>query len=443
MSGRTIRILAVAVVVLFAAVWLVSRKPDSGPAEDALLFPGLEARLDEITAVTVTGSEGEVRIQREGDRWIVPAKDGYRADMAKLRGLLLALAEARKVEQKTANPELYERIGVQDPKEEDADGVLVGSEGLGDADFAVILGNSAQRDYRYVRIADEATSWLIDRNPEVPDDATGWLVSDLTDVPASRVQSVEIRHEDGETIRIRKESEDDTNFTVDDIPEGRELSYASVANSIAAALDNLSLDDVRKAGSGTDGAATAASAGDGTADDEDDAPGGASAAPTKATTVFRTFDGLEITVDSTGTEDETWIQLRAAALPPAEDAAADAAAPAGDASGSGDEAAGDTTPDDGANGGDAALSSGGESVADAEDGDSADAAQDDVSADAAEAGAEADAAEEDAPDPQAEAGEINARVAGWEYRIPQYKASQLRRRWEDLLRAPETEDEGE
>src|SRR5690606_4492107 len=126
-------------------------------------------------------------------------------------------------------------------------------------------------------------------------------------------------------------------------------------------------------------------------------------APTRATTVFRTFDGLEVTVESSGTDGATWIRLSAAALPPAADEQ--------DGTGPGDEPAGDA-------GADGADSSGGEAAA----GDAA--AADGAGADDAEAGATAVAGEEkageaddaaDAPDPEAEAREINARVSGWEY----------------------------
>ena len=57
-------------------------------------------------------------------------------------------------------------------------------------------------------------------------------------------------------------------------------------------------------------------------------------------------------------------------------------------------------------------------------------------------GAEAeDAAAERGVDAEAEAARINARVAGFEYRIPSYVFGQLTRRMEDLLRA--TADDSE
>lgn len=430
MSARAIRILAIAVLVLFAAVWLIDRQRDAAPAAGELLFPGLAERLDRVSAIEVTDADGSIRIVRDGDRWVVPAKDGYSADVAKLRELLLGLAEARKIEQKTSSPELYARIGVQDIGQKDAAGVLVASQGLEGGDFAVILGNSAQRDYRYVRVPGQATSWLIDRNPEVPDDTAGWLVSDIADIASSRVQSVTIRHEDGETIRIRKVSEEATNFTVEDIPDGRELSYPSVANGMAGALDNLAFDDVRAARQDTAGGGDAPANGQAEAGSDGDSP----APPTRATTVFRTFDGLEITVESTGSDDETWIRLAAAARAPAEDTGQ-----AGPQEGGTDvEPATAAASETAAEGGSAPRSASDEAQAG-----SGTAAEEDATPAAAEQDATAaeDALAAEAPEPGAEAAELNARVSGWEFRIPQYKASQLRRHWEDLLRAPESAEE--
>ncbi|HEX2139289.1 MAG TPA: DUF4340 domain-containing protein, partial [Woeseiaceae bacterium] len=230
MSARTIRILVAAVVVLFAAVFLLDRQRSTGGDTDELLFPDLKEQLDAVTEVTVTDADGKLTIVREGDRWSVPDKGGYRANTAALRDLLIAIAEARKIEQKTSNSEFYDRLGVQAPQEEGSTGILLEATGPGAAAFALILGDPVQREFRYVRVPDEAQSWLIDRNPDVPDDAAGWLASEIVDIPAAQVQSVSITHDDGEKIRLHKENADAANFAIEDIPEGRELSYPSVGN---------------------------------------------------------------------------------------------------------------------------------------------------------------------------------------------------------------------
>ncbi len=374
MSARSLKILGAVVVVLFVAVFLLDRQRNTGGATDELLFPGLKEQLEAVTEVTVTDADGKVTIVREGDRWIVPAKGGYDADTGALRALLIAIADARKVEQKTSNSEYYDRLGVQAPDAEGSTGVLVETAGEGAAAFSLILGDSAQREYRYARIPDDARSWLIDRNPDVPDDAAGWLVSGIVDIPSSRIRSVAITHGDGETIRLSKASEDAANFTLEGIPEGRELSYPSVGNSIASAIGGLSLEDVRPAGSG---------------EEVEDAA--------TATTVYTTFEGLQVTVNSVTAEDETWIGLEAEAV------------------------AAEAQPDDTSDG-TAGPSDEGSGAAEQQ---------------AAEPAGTPETA--DAPLPAAEAATINSRVAGWEYRIPQYKATQLTRRWEDLLADPAAE----
>ena len=375
MSPRTIRILAIAVIVLFAAVFLLDRERNRNGAADELLFPDLKEQLDAVTQVTVTDADSAVTIVREEDRWVVPAKGGYPADTGALRDMLIAIAEARKVEQKTSNSEYYGRLGLLPPDEEDGTGILLETTGEGAA-VALILGDSVQGEYRYARIADDMQSWLIDRNPDIPDNPAGWLVSDVVDIPSSRIQSVTITHADGETVRLHKESKDAPNFTLDDIPEGRELSYPSIGNSIASVIGGLSLEDVRPAGEGEEIESAAA-----------------------ATIVYTTFDGLQLTIDSTTVDDETWIGLEAEALPESAEEEP-GAQPDETGAGNAEPAAGETG-----------------------------------TAEQEAAGADNEAT--DAPGPAEEAQTINARVAGWEYHIPQYKASQLTRRWEGLLADPE------
>jgi hypothetical protein len=373
----------VVVIVLFAAVFALNWQRDQAQTTDELLLPGLKAHIDDTSALTVKDADGTITLKREGERWVVPEKAGYAANLETLRQVLLAIADARKVEQKTSNPELYDRLGVGDPTAENG-GILLESAGLGDQDFSLILGDPVQQEYRYVRLADEAKSWLIDQNPAVPEDASGWLAQDIVDIDSSRIKEVTITHEGGDVIHIHKDKEDATNFAVDGIPEGRELSYPSVANGIAAVLSNLTLEDV----------AAATEAATETADES------------ATTTVFSTFDGLELRVVSTKEDDETWITLAASAREPA--------------AGSGPAAA----PEE-------------PETSSAED-TGAPAAEDTAAAGEAGGSPEPETTAADdapAPDPQAEAAEINARVSGWRYQIADYKASQLTRDWDDLLKA--------
>lgn len=384
MTSRNLRILAAVVILLFGVMYALNTTDRSPPGTElGLIVPGLKAQLNDLETVTIVladaNTDDGLTLAREGDTWVVREKSGYPADTATLRQLLIAIAEANKVEQKTSNPSLYDRLGVQHPAEEGGDGVLV--EGSApDFSFALILGEQTQGDYRYARVPSEEPSWLIDRNPTLPADVSGWLQSGIIDIPSADVRSVEIRHADGETIRLHKETAEAGTYTVEEIPEGRELSYPTIVNSIAGTLGNLTLEDVaRIEESGFDATANA---------------------------TFVTFDELRVDIATAEKGEQTWITVEAAAVPaeepvaPAADGAEDAATPS---------------------------------------------ASDEPEVDEAEptGGPDATAEEDAGPTPAERAAAINARTKGWRYRIPGYKADQLTRRWEDILRAEETEDETE
>jgi hypothetical protein len=310
MSKRALAILAVAFVALIALV-MVGRRDDAGPAgAGTALVPNLEAALGDIERVTVARAGGEVvaTLEKQPENWVVADKHGYVADAAKLRQALTALAEARVLEQKTSNAELYGRLGVEDVTAPTATGISVALTAPGHELPTVILGNAEGARYRYARRAGEAQSYLVDRNPDVPRAAAQWLDSVIIDVRSERVREVSITHADGEVVRLSKASPELANFEVADVPEGRELSYPGVANVVGNALRELNLEDVEPA-----------------ADD-------AAAEPTVVE--YRTFDGLVVRVTGVERDDESWITLEAsadAAAPPAADAApAEGAAPAAD-----------------------------------------------------------------------------------------------------------------
>jgi hypothetical protein len=313
MTTRTVAILAAALVVLIVLV-VAGQRTSTGPAGAGDRFvPDLEAALGEIDRVTVVTANNETvaTLEKRPESWVVADKNGYVANAAKLRQALTALAEARVLEQKTSTPELYGRIGVQDVTAADAGGISIALSAPGRELPTIILGLAEGSKYRYARRAGEAQSFLIDRNPDVPRAAAQWVDSVIVDVRGERVREVTITHPDGEVVRISKASAELANFDVAGVPEGRELSYPGVANTIGNALRELNLEDVEQS----------------------------TAAAEQPTVVeYRTFDGLVVRVTGVERNDENWISLEASADPaqaapaaaPADGAAASPATPAAD-----------------------------------------------------------------------------------------------------------------
>ncbi len=248
-----------AVLAVLAGVALRGQR-DATPADGPFL-PALKDELNEVSRIDITGPGGATiaTLERGADRWTVAGRNNYPADVGRIRKNLLALAEARIVEEKTSNPEFYARLGVQDVSSASAGGVqLTITGGKEPIDLIVGLAQPGAQDLTYVRRAGEPGSWLISAQLDLARTGGEWLDRALTNIPAERIQSVTIDHPGVETLRIARAPGADkpaaeagatpdgiVEFRVADVPAGRALSYPGVANGVASTLADLQLEDVQ------------------------------------------------------------------------------------------------------------------------------------------------------------------------------------------------------
>jgi uncharacterized protein DUF4340 len=377
MSRRALYTLLGALVVLTALVVVGQRTRTPASSAGAAFIPGLSAALNDVERVTLTkaGAETVATLERRGDTWVLVEKSAYLADVAKLRQNLLALADAKILETKTSNPELYARLGVADVTSPEATGVAVTLTAPGKELPTVILGDAEGNKYRYARRAGDTQSYLLDKDPDFPRNTSQWLAASIVDVRSDRVQQVTIKHADGETVIVSKAAPTAQNFEVASVPEGRELLYPGVANVIGNSLRELNLEDVE--------------------------PEGTTEAAQQVEVEFKTFDGLVVRASGTELDDNAWISFVASFDP---EQAARFAAPAST------EAEASTEP-------------------------APEAAADQPAA-ATEAGAGQAVAPPAADGAAAEAERINARVGGWRYKVAGFQYDQMTRRMADLLKPP-------
>lgn len=314
---------AVAAVALGAALLLSGgddTRTNAGSALGEALLPALNPSINDIDSVQVSDGDQVITLERGEDGWSIRERDGYAAQVGRVRELLLALAEATLLEEKTSNPENYAALGLAEPTT-----VTLTGEAF-DEPLQVSLGNGARRgSATYVRRSAEAPSWLASGNISAEADALSWLDPIILNVPGERIQSVTITHADGEVVRIEKASAQETGYSLLDVPEGQELRYDAIANPIGSTLANLRLEDVSAA-------ATTASSLDG--------------AEALTQVRYLTFDGLALDVAIFAAGDAQWLTMQASVdeeqaqrfAPPSDASETDASPMAEeDASASGDE----------------------------------------------------------------------------------------------------------
>lgn len=249
MSARSLILIALAALLAaLAAIWVSSlRAPESALASPGPLAPGLSEALEQVNQVRLVaaGDETLATLERGEDGWGLVEKHGYPVDLGKLRSLLSAIASAQRVEGKTTVPARYTQLGVEDVSDADARGVRVDITAP-QRTFSVIIGDNPVRGSgTYVRIADQAQSWLVDKSIAVERMPANWLVKQIIDVGANRVQAVSITPIEGPAFGlIRSDADAGSDFALQGVPRGREVAANYERDALAGLLSGLTFEDV-------------------------------------------------------------------------------------------------------------------------------------------------------------------------------------------------------
>lgn len=247
MSRKHLLILAALTAIVVGVALVISRvyQPGSASVVGERLYPGLEARLNEVDKVVAhTGGHPPVTLQLKDGRWLVTDRAGYPADTSKLRQDLLILARMELIEAKTRESANYALLGVMDPK--DIQDEETQSLQLFDAQAHelahVIVGKAGLSGNNYVRRAGEAQTWLASTALRTPKDAAEWLERDLFDVVETRVRSVQVKPAAGEAYEVSHESSGQE-FMLKPAPTGRMVSQSDVMRLVRS-FKGMRLDDV-------------------------------------------------------------------------------------------------------------------------------------------------------------------------------------------------------
>jgi hypothetical protein len=298
MTARRVTLLFVIGIVIIALAAWVSGRGQTGNDSIAgtAVLPGLESSLNDVTQVRITkAGNNRTTLDRQATDWIVGER-GYPADSGKLRKLLLDLGSLQAVERKTSIARNYPVIGVDDVTSPKSTGARVDIISPGKT-WSLIVGTSMDANDVYVRLVDSAQSLLASPLVMVDADPKLWLDPTIVDIAQTRVSEVDERPSKGPAFSASRASKTQADFTVHDVPRGRELTGADAADQMGSALSSLTLTDVRKA-----------------------------ATPPQGTdlshAVFKTFDGLEIDLSGYKQANNGYIDLSARATGKTADAEA-------------------------------------------------------------------------------------------------------------------------
>ena len=287
----------VTVAVAGAAIYSVHMQSENTEAvqEAQPLFPDLKGEINSVDVITVQNHDGMFSVKRNADgNWVVPTKYDYPANFSIVKTVVVGIADMKTIEAKTDDPKLFGELGLLDPTADGAKSTLVTLQSGGKAVASVLFGErkytpGAASSRIYVRKPDGGRAWRVDNAPDIEADVKKWMVNDTVALSRERVKDVEVSGPDRPTLVVYRDSVDEKNFQIRDMPKGAKLEYPSAPNAVAGALSFISFDDVKPVG------------------DVDFS---------KAYKIrFRTFDGLEVTAYLVRSGMDNWLKLEAEAVP--------------------------------------------------------------------------------------------------------------------------------
>ena len=296
MKPKTLLTLAgITLVVILGAVFFGQERQDKPNQSGELVFPGLIAQINDIEEMTIESKEHTVTLVREDEQWSVKEKSGYAASFEKVKPVLIGMTDLRIREPKTKNPDLHEKLGLQDHNAEGSSSTLITLKAKGSNAVASMLlgnqrpgkGNPTQSDL-YIRKPNDPQTWLVSGKLPIEKVPGEWLEKSLLNIASKRVQRVHVTHPGGETLKIYKDTPDALDFKVRDLPQGKKVSSQFNVNNVANAVAQLTLEDVKKSD-----------------ELEFSSKSGLQA-------VLETFDGLRLTVETMNKDEVVYGKIAAA-----------------------------------------------------------------------------------------------------------------------------------
>jgi hypothetical protein len=251
MNARIVAVLVVLLVVAGGGALLLreqgrSQKPAATGTLGQPLLKGLKAA--DIVAISIRDSKGALTLQRKDERWTIAERDGFPADLDKVRDFVLKAIEL-KIGQ-------AEPIGEKDRArlQLDASGATVAFQGAGGKALAeLVVGKKhfkrepenparALGDGRFVMLPGDVKQAYIVSDPlaQATTQTAEWIAK--AGVAAEKVKSLEVRAADGSGWKIAR-SGDNADWKLADQRAGEKVD-APRANSAAYTFAILDLADV-------------------------------------------------------------------------------------------------------------------------------------------------------------------------------------------------------
>ena len=203
------------------------------------LVKNLSKNVNDIALIEIEKQGVILSIEKKENQWLLRQKDNYPVDTSKVRTLLLQLAESSLLEEKTSNPALYEKLGLDAESRAKVQAYLdlEKSETL----FSLDIGHTNGTIGTYIVGGDRPQSWLTSGVINVDSDLNDWLQTELFNIEEKDITQITIQN--AEKQRVVLKADEFGGFVLEGLATGQESDPARIS-SITSSFRMLNFQQV-------------------------------------------------------------------------------------------------------------------------------------------------------------------------------------------------------
>lgn len=250
MNNKHITVVILTIIVAAAAIIVSQQRAPQTSREKIALFPELAEQVNDVSKLVIRDARNTLTIRRAAGNWSVAEADDYPALVDEVKQTVLAVSDLTIIGEKTKNPDLYQRLGVEDPDNKGATSHSLTLTGNEDEVAGLIVGkarrskSAAGAPGLYVRIPGQPQALLVEGRLSVSADIIHWIKRDVIDIEGDRVSAVRLQPADGTEVFLTRENLTD-DLMLQDVPEGKEQESDYQIGRMATVLENVYVEGVK------------------------------------------------------------------------------------------------------------------------------------------------------------------------------------------------------
>lgn len=216
------------------------------------LFPGLSAKLDHLAEIDLTDLRGTFHVKlMPGKGWVIVEKNDFPAAFSEVRSTAVGMAGLELTQPKTTNPKLFHTVYLGDPAKKGSgiEVTLINDKGqkMAQAIFGkqVETTDALGRSGIFVRRPGEDRAWLARGYVTASSAMSDWFDKNIVTLMRDDIRDTHVEPPKGPAYTVSRATKDQMDFTLDDMPKGRDLAYASIPDGVGTSLIGFTFDDVK------------------------------------------------------------------------------------------------------------------------------------------------------------------------------------------------------